>query len=104
MKMRHLLIEGYCDGNKMERMTPCKGNLQMGTHCFTCSKFSYSGCPNEIALSNADGVVETQEDFIGFGGDMEPEIAADRANSINLWNKICRNKIAEAYEIYMKNV
>ena len=102
MKMRHLLIEGYCDGKKGEESCPCESTLSLGTHCLECSYFSYTKCPNEIAISNDNGLVECNEDFIGFGGDMEPDDIKKREEYINVWRRICRKKINEAYEEYIR--
>ncbi len=104
MKMQHLLIEGYCDGKKGEDAYPCKGTLTLGIHCLKCPQFSYAECPNEIALSGKDGVIEKQEDFIGFGGEMEPEDIERRDKYIAIWNDICRKKMNEAYNEYMNYI
>lgn len=103
MKMQHLLIEGYCDGKKGEKDYPCENTLKLGTHCFKCSNFSYTKCPNEIAISNDSGLVECQEDFIGFGGEMEPKDLQKREDYISIWKKICRKKINEAYDEYISH-
>ena len=102
--MQHLLIEGYCDGKKGEDAYPCKGTLTLGIHCLKCPLFSYAECPNEIALSGKDGVIEKQEDFIGFGGEMEPEDIERRDKYIAIWNDICRKKMNEAYNEYMNYI
>ena len=104
MKMKHLIIEGFCDGcNKKEirDIYPCKGKLKLGLHCFECSQFSYTYCPNEIALSDADGIVK---DWIGFGGSMEPEQVEKRNEYIGIWNEICKMKINEAYEQFLEKI
>lgn len=101
MEMKHLLIEGYCDGNKGEKEAPCEGTLVFGVYCLECSRFSYCKCPNEIAISNEEGLIETLEDFIGFGGEMEPEDIEKRDEYIAVWKDICRKKIKEAYDEYM---
>ena len=104
MKMQHLLVEGYCDGKKKEENNPCKNTLELGVHCFECPYFSYMNAPNEIALSNDSGLVECQEDFIGFGGDMEPEDLQKREDYISVWKNICRKKINEAYDEYIRYI
>lgn len=101
MKMKHLIIEGYCDGNKIQNVYPCNDELKFGTHCFKCSKFSYTYCPNEIAISDSDGLVQ---ECIGFGGIMEPTDMEKRDEYIVLWNKICKEKMDEAYDEFMKQV
>lgn len=104
MRMKHLLIEGYCDETKAKKNNVCQNTFNIGIHCLQCSHFSYSKCPNEIAVSNNKGVIEGQEDFIGFGGDMEPEDLDKRADYISIWQNICRKKINEAYDEYISRV
>lgn len=104
MKMQHLLIEGYCDGKDGEKGYPCQSTLKLGLHCLGCPQFSYTKCPNEIAISNDDGLIKSQEDFIGFGGEMEPEDIKNRDVYISVWNDICRKKINEAYDEYISYI
>ena len=59
MKIKHFLIEGYCDG-KNETEYPCKGTLECGVYCFQCPRFSYTECPNEIAVSGNNGIIESE--------------------------------------------
>lgn len=100
MKMKHLLIEGYCDGLKGQKNNICGNTFKIGVDCLECSHFSYSICPNEIAISDNEGVIVDQGDFIGFGGDMEPKDLDKRDNCIGVWKNICRKKINEAYDEY----
>lgn len=101
MKMKHLIIEGFCDEDENLNTYPCKGTLKMGVCCFECSKFSYTFCPNEIAISDEGGTVE---DCIGFGGDMEPIETEKREKYVNIWKKICKEKINEAYDEFMEKI
>lgn len=101
MKIKHLIIEGFCDGNEHQNTYPCNGTLKFGIHCWKCPKFSYTYCPNEIAISDAKGIVKK---CIGFGGDMEPDYIEKREEYISKWNKICKEKINEAYDEFMKQV
>lgn len=78
----------------------CGNTFELSVQCFLCAKFSYVESPNEIALSNDKGVVENLEDFISFGGDMEPSNEEERAVCLVLWKKICQEKISEAYLEY----
>ena len=96
MKMQHLLIEGYCDG-----VAGDENSFILGIYCFKCSRFSFCECPNEIALSGEKGLIEDDEDCIGFGGDMEPDALQNRNKYISIWRNICRRKIKEAYDEYM---
>ncbi|MDE7267293.1 MAG: hypothetical protein K2N89_07505 [Lachnospiraceae bacterium] len=99
MRMKHLLIEGYCDERKTNTECPCKGTLEWGVHCIGCSDFCYTYCPHEIALSDENGVVER---WIGFGGDMDPNNWDIREKYTAIWNKICKKKIREAHDEFMK--
>ena len=101
MKMKHLIIEGFCDGDENQNTYPCNGTLKFGVYCFECSKFSYTFCPNEIAISDEEGIVE---DFIGFGGDMEPNETEKKEEYVAIWNKICKEKMNEAYDEFMKQI
>lgn len=103
MRMQHFLIEGYCDGEEGAKNCACGGTLTFGLYCIRCPQFSYTECPNEISLSNKEGLIGEQEDFIGFGGEMEPADIEKREEYISIWNSICRKKIKEAYEEYMNN-
>lgn len=83
---------------------PCRNTLVLGIYCLECPQFSYSECPNEIAVSNEMGLIESQDDYIGFGGDMEPEDVEKRNDYIAIWKEICHKKINEAYDEYIKQV
>lgn len=101
MKMKHIIIEGFCDEKSNTTMCPCKETFELGIHCIGCPNFSYTHCPNEIAISNEKGIVE---DFIGFGGEMEP-MEKERTNEyIALWKTISKDKINEAYDKFMKKI
>ena len=101
MKMKHLIIEGFCDEDENKNACPCNGALKFGVHCFECSKFSYTFCPSEIAISDGEGIVE---EWIGFGGDMEPTEQEKKDEYVTVWNKICKEKINEAYDEFMKQI
>ena len=101
MKMQHLLVEGYCDGAIGDEIHPCENTFKLGIYCFKCSQFSFCECPNEIAISGEKGLIEHDEDCIGFGGNMEPDTLQDRDKRISLWRSICRRKIREAYDEYI---
>ena len=101
MKMKHLIIEGFCDEDENLNTYPCSGTLKLGVRCFECSKFSYTFCPNEIAISDEDGTVK---DCIGFGGDMEPIETEKREKYVNIWKKICKEKMNEAYDKFMEEI
>ena len=50
-----------------------------------------------------EGGIESEDDFIGFGGDMEPDNIEKREFYIDIWKQICQKKIDEAYREY-KNI
>lgn len=100
MKMRHFVIEGYCEENG-EGDIPCKGTYAMGSHCIECNLFSSTSVENEILYVNEHGITEK---FIGFGGEMEPTELDKMANYMEIWRKICNEKINEAYNDYMKKI
>ena len=102
MYIDQLLIEGYCNGECGNKNNPCKNKMTIGVHCFICPHFSYAESPNGIAYSNEDGLIESEEDWIGFGGEMFPQQHDDEKRCIEIWHKICRKKIAEAYDEYME--
>ena len=64
MRMQHFLIEGYCDGKEGEKNYACEGILRFGLYCLRCPQFSYTKCPNEISVSNDEGLIKEQEDYI----------------------------------------
>ena len=101
MKMTHFIVEGFCNGDKSQDITLCKDSLKFGIYCFQCPNFNFASCPNEIAISNEEGIVE---DWIGFGGDMEPAETEKRDEYIVLWSKICKEKIDEAYDEFIKKI
>lgn len=102
MRLKHFIVEGYCDKSSHGGPYPCSETGTFGMHCFTCAKFSYCEANNELAYSNAYGVVETLEDWVGFGGDMDPEDMTRQEECIALWQKICRRKIQEAHQEYIE--
>ena len=99
MRLEHLLVEGIYDGDKTQNTYPCNGSLEIRINCLECPKFSYSWCPNEIAVSDNDGALE---EWIGFGDTMEPDDIEKRDEYVSAWNKICKEKIKEAHEEYFK--
>lgn len=104
MKMKHVLLEMYCKCNyKNNKPKFCKGIGQTCIH-HNCQYLCHTYCPNEIAFAGSNGVIESFDDCIGFGGEMEPDIYD--SNEINIllkeWKLICKKKIDEAYDEYMK--
>lgn len=104
MKMKHILLECFCDCEDKNEKLPCyERNGQLGIYCFQCGckYLSYTKCPNEIAYANEEGVVENELDSVGFGGDMDGNDDNETKVLIDKWHEICRKKIDEAYEEYM---
>jgi hypothetical protein len=64
--------------------------------------FTYAD--NEICYAGKFGVVPSDESWIGFGGDMKDEEYDEERNKklMELWETICRSKVTEAYEEFMK--
>lgn len=103
MEMKHVLLEMYCIKEEQEKPTHCKGIGEMCIHN-RCEYLACTYCPNEIAYTNELGIVESFDNCIGYGGEMEPkDCNPDRkALMLNQWKNICKKKIDEAYEDYMK--
>ncbi len=109
--MKHLLLEVYCDCEDNDKPPYCLYGIGFqGIHCFDnkCKFLSYTYCPNEIAYSNEIGLIENEENFIGFGGEMDSSYCDNskytkhRKLLINQWKCICNKKISEAYNEFMK--
>ena len=97
MRMKHMLLEGYCDYDKPSDNFPCKDfKGVIGIHCIGCKAFNYTIAPNELALSNSMSIVEELDDFVAINLDMYDEQI--RSKSIKKWNDICRTKLKEVYE------
>lgn len=68
---------------------------------------SYTYCPNEIAYSGNTGLIQGVDDYISFGGEMDAKIDSDgyefnRNQLLIKWEDICKSKISEAYDEYLK--
>lgn len=102
--MKHVLLEMYCSlKNESEKPIYCKGIGHICVH----NKCEYMGCtycPDEIAFTGDYGVVESYDDCIGYGGEMESDEFNSEENRIllNKWKTICKTKIDQAYDEYMK--
>ncbi|UHA73723.1 hypothetical protein [Paenibacillus sp. 481] len=109
MKMRHVLLEVYCENNTTEPPLCCNEGLgKPGYHCLAgnCPNVSYTQAPFELAYAGEYGVVPDPDARVGFGGDMFP-IDKDEEKEVKfkeLWERICRQKIQEAHDEYMKQV
>ena len=91
----HILLEAYC----LKEDNNCKFGFQkINIKCFNpnCRYLSLVPCANELAITDNDGISSY---WIAFGGDMENDTLSE--SSIEKWNKICKEKIDEAYREYM---
>lgn len=112
MPYTHMILEVHCLyglGEQEENESVpnfCKrGAGRLGYHCMEnkCAFMAFTDAPYEIAYSGHEGVIPDGNALIGFGGDMEPsDYDAHKTEELkNLWEKICRRKIQEAYDEYM---
>jgi hypothetical protein len=66
----------------------------------------FTDAPYELAFSGANGEIDISDDtnWIGFGGDMEPEGISEctRNQLVCLWGEISKKKIKEAYTEYLE--
>ncbi|SFF09049.1 hypothetical protein SAMN04487969_113152 [Paenibacillus algorifonticola] len=112
MAINHVILELYCGFDKEKNgKAPLYykyGSYHPGYHCLenSCESLSYIKAPSEIAYSDSEGESEFEKNaWIGFGGDMNPESFDDENNyeSLkNIWEEICKRKIQESYNEYMK--
>ncbi|WP_157272669.1 hypothetical protein [Paenibacillus daejeonensis] len=93
--------------NSEEEVVPdyCRyGIKNPGYHCLknNCPYLGHAPAPHEIAFSGEDGEV-ADDTWIGFGGDMEPDIFSKNKDLElkELWKEICKDKIQKSYEEYM---
>lgn len=105
MIMQHLMLEVYCDHIDLKKRTSClyENGKTIGSHCFDrkCQHLSFTKTENEIAYVGESGVVEESDEWIGFGGDMEPVDDEKRKMLMAKWKEICKKKMDEAYKEYM---
>lgn len=107
MIMQHLMLEVYCDHIDEDKKVSCcfKGRGTVGSHCFDekCQYLSFTETQNELAYVGDFGVVEKSDDYIGFGGNMEPVDSDHKKREILIakWKEICKKKMDEAYDEYM---
>ncbi len=111
MGYKHVLLEVYCGFNYSEDANAkvplfCKNGVNNpGYHCFEkdCTFKSFTKCPNEFAYIGEFGEVQDESSFVGFGGEMDSidNNELERKKMIELWERICKRKINEAYDEYM---
>ncbi|SHH36929.1 hypothetical protein [Tepidibacter thalassicus] len=105
----HVMLEVYCaydykkyKNNHMPSFCK-KGIGKPGYHCFEneCEFISYTNVSHQISYVGELSEVKTD---IGFGGEMEPTNydKEQRKKLLAIWENICKNKIKEAYDEYMK--
>ncbi|MGG5342854.1 hypothetical protein [Enterococcus sp. AZ192] len=104
MKMEHIMIELF-----LEDDVDLNQDLEQGAkfkNLIDSSK-GVTIVEHEVAYVGKNGFVHGVEDSIGFGGEMDIDSAIEnsvekREYLTSLWEKVCREKIDEAYEEYMK--
>ncbi|GKS09306.1 hypothetical protein YDYSY3_03060 [Paenibacillus chitinolyticus] len=112
MAIKHLVLELYCsqtwsDAKGTAAPSFCKNGIgEPGYHCLDnrCTYIASTYAPHEIAYAGEYGEVLDMDTWIGFGGEMIPA-DADEARISELkktWEEVCRRKIQEAYEEYLK--
>lgn len=112
MSFVHVMLEVYCgysySREKKEEIPKfCKkGTGNPRYYCIEneCPFVSYTIAPNEIAYVGQKGEVNDDESWIGFGGEMEADSYDEKENKklISIWEEICKRKIVEAYDEYMR--
>ena len=90
-----ILIEVYC-AEKKKNNSPCENTFEIGLPCMSCDRMSYTICKDELALSNADGVVE---EWIGCWEGMQPADNDDIVKCLERWRNICEAKVNEVSEL-----
>jgi hypothetical protein len=109
----HVLLELYCsykwDEKDSRSQIPefcTKGIRNPGYHCFenNCKFKAFTYADNEICYAGSIGEVDGKDGCIGFGGDMEPQdYCKEKTKELKtLWESICKKKVQEAYEEFMK--
>ncbi|MBY9079819.1 hypothetical protein [Paenibacillus sp. CGMCC 1.18879] len=112
MVFAHLIVELHClygigDQDEINPVPPfCKNGVRKpGYHCLSenCEFSGHAPAPLEIAYSDEKGEV-APDAWIGFGGDMDPNPYNDKMVSElkESWENICKKKVNDAYEDYMK--
>lgn len=94
----HILLEAYCTKDDELECTLKIDKICKDCFASNCKYLSYTEAPNEIIISDKNGISIYD---IGFGGDMET-IDDEREANIKIWENICKSKIDEAYAEYMK--
>ncbi|GLX67536.1 hypothetical protein [Paenibacillus glycanilyticus] len=110
MPYNHVLLEVYCSygtNDEANEIVPefCPSVTEPGYHCLenNCKHCGHTYADYEIAYADKQGLVPDADFWIGFGGNMQPEVYDEEKikNLKELWKEICKQKISEAYEEYM---
>jgi hypothetical protein len=106
--MKHVILELHCLylSRQDAPLVPgyCKnGPGNEGIHCMEgdgnkCPYIGYCAAGNELAYSQGNGEID-KDAWIGFGGEMEVQ-GKDIEAQIDIWESICKEKIAQAYDEY----
>lgn len=112
MAFTHLIVELHClygvGEQELDTQAPsfCENGVHKpGYHCLVknCEFAGHAPAPLEIAYSDECGEVDSDA-WIGFGDDMDPDPYNNKMVSElkSSWEKLCKDKVNEAYEHYMK--
>ena len=109
MKMKHLIVEGFCNYDKgiiPEENNHCsEASGKMGIHCIGCKNFSYTYAPSELAYSNEEGIVASIEDWISprfTKGIEENELTSEEKEFYSeKWHDMCKKAISEVYDNFV---
>lgn len=101
--MKHVLLEVFYE-NGMDLVKIFKESESFDD--FKGSGIGFTYADYELCFAGEYGIVQTLDDFVGFGGelDIDPDAKEYQKHNEKLkksWEEISRKKIKEAYEEYM---
>ncbi|WP_321386343.1 hypothetical protein [uncultured Enterococcus sp.] len=102
-RIKHVLLEVfYEDGLDIEKLFREGATFDD----FKEKDISFTYADYELCYAGKTGIVQTLDDFVGFGGDMDidPSLSDYHEHNAQLkkeWEKIAKRKVQEGYEEYM---
>ena len=103
-----VILEIFCsylwDDKSNSEQTFCERGLSRPCYrCLEdkCTYIRYTYAPLEFAYSDETGEI-FGDNCIAFGGEMEVDDNETNISLKMLWEKICKNKLEEAYKEYME--